>query len=46
MGANSVIRENIIIGRNVIIGAGSVVISNIPDNSIYFGNPAKLRNEE
>ena len=34
------------IGNNVIIGAGSVVLSNIPDNSIYFGNPAKHRNEE
>ncbi len=46
IGANSVIKENIIIGKNVIIGAGSVVLSNIPDNSIYFGNPAKHRNEE
>ena len=46
IGANSIIKENIIIGKNVIIGAGSVVVSNIPDNLIYFGNPAKLRNEE
>lgn len=46
IGANSIIRENMIIGKNVIIGAGSVVISNIPNNSIYFGNPAKHRNEE
>ncbi len=46
VGANSIIRENITIGKNVIIGAGSVVLSDIPDNSIYFGNPAKLRNEQ
>lgn len=46
IGANSIIRENIIIGKNVIIGAGSVVVSNIPDNSIYYGNPAKFRNEK
>lgn len=46
IGANSIIKENIIIGKNVIIGAGSVVLSNIPDNSIYYGNPAKNRNEE
>lgn len=46
VGANSTIRENIIVGKNVIIGAGSVVVSDIPDNSIYFGNPAKFRDEK
>ena len=28
------------IGRNVIIGAGSVVRGEVPDNSIVIGNPA------
>ncbi len=30
------------IGNNVIIGAGSVVINDIPDNAIVVGNPAKI----
>lgn len=35
------------IGKNCVIGAGSVVSGNIPDNQIWAGNPAKLiRNNE
>ncbi|MBA7532225.1 Maltose O-acetyltransferase [subsurface metagenome] len=30
------------IGKNVTIGAGSVVIKDIPDNVIALGNPAKI----
>lgn len=30
------------IGKNCIIGAGSVVKGKIPDNSIVIGNPAKI----
>ena len=30
------------IGKNCIIGAGSVVKGIIPDNSIVIGNPAKV----
>ena len=45
IGANSVVKENVQIGRNVTIGAGSVVIKNIPDNSLAYGNPAKIVNE-
>jgi len=33
---------NISVGDNVIIGAGAVVINNIPDNSIVAGVPAKV----
>lgn len=33
---------NIKIGRNVIIGANSVVVSDIPDNAVVAGNPAKI----
>lgn len=28
------------IGNNVIIGAGSVVLKDVPDNSVFVGNPA------
>ncbi len=34
--------SNIKIGRNCIIGAGSVVTKDIPDDSIAVGNPAKV----
>ncbi len=40
--ANSVIVGGINIGKNSIIGAGSVVIKDVPENSIVAGNPAKI----
>lgn len=30
------------IGNNVVIGAGSVVSNDIPDNSVAVGSPAKV----
>jgi maltose O-acetyltransferase len=36
-----VILPGITIGNNVIIGAGSVVTKNVPDNTNVKGNPAK-----
>lgn len=33
---------DIIIGRNSVIGAGSVVIRNVPENSVAVGVPAKI----
>ena len=30
------------IGNNVVIGGGSVVVKDIPDNVIAVGNPAKV----
>ncbi len=41
VGANSVVKQGIKIGNDVIVGAGSVVIHDIPDNEIWAGNPAK-----
>ena len=38
--------DNIIrIGNNVVIGAGSVVTKNIPDNVIAYGNPCQVVKE-
>lgn len=34
------VRDRISIGKNTTIGLGSVVVKNIPDNEIWFGNPA------
>lgn len=42
LGANVVIIGKIKIGDNVIVGAGSVVVKDVPDNCIVAGNPAKI----
>lgn len=34
------IRDGLHIGKNTVIGLGAVVLKNIPDNEIWFGNPA------
>jgi acetyltransferase-like isoleucine patch superfamily enzyme len=41
LGQNAVLFANITIGRNSIVGAGSVVITDVPPNSIVMGNPAR-----
>ncbi len=41
IGAGTQIMYNTRIGTNVIIGSGSVVTKDIPDNSVYAGVPAK-----
>lgn len=42
IGASSIVLPGITIGNDVIIGAGSVVTKDVPDNSVYAGNPAKF----
>lgn len=42
IGANVNIIGDIEIGDNVIVGAGSTVVKNIPDNSIVAGCPARV----
>jgi len=41
LGQNVVLFANIRIGRNSVVGAGSVVITDIPPNSVVMGNPAR-----
>lgn len=43
IGANSTILPGIVIGRNAMIGAGSVVTRDVPANAIAYGNPARIR---
>lgn len=42
VGANSTILPGITIGANAMVGAGSVVTKDVPDNAVVIGNPAKL----
>jgi len=41
IGANSTILPGITIGENAMIGAGSVVLNDVPANTVWVGNPAK-----
>jgi len=45
IGANCTILPGIIIGRNSLVGAGSVVTKNVGDNLVVVGNPAKVIND-
>ncbi len=42
IGGNAVIMPGVHIGSNVVIGAGSVVVKDIPDNMVAVGNPCKV----
>jgi len=39
---NSVILPGVVIGENSIIGAGSVVMKDVPPNTVVMGNPARV----
>ena len=45
IGVNTVVKEKVIIGSNVLTGMGSVVLRDIPNNEIWVGNPAKFLRE-
>lgn len=42
IGANVCILPGVYIGDNVVVGAGSVVTKDIPNNHMVVGNPAKI----
>lgn len=41
LGMGTLVIKPVTIGENAIIGAGSVVTHNIPNNEIWAGNPAR-----
>lgn len=42
IGANVTILPGIIIGKNALVGSGSVVTKNVPENTVVAGNPAHV----
>ena len=42
IGVSAILMPGVIVGRNSIVAAGSVVTKSVPENSIVGGNPAKI----
>ena len=42
IGANSTILPGIKIGKHALIGAGTVVVKDVPENAIVVGNPGNI----
>ncbi len=42
IGAGAIILPGVTIGDNTVIGAGSVVTNDIPENVVAFGNPCRI----
>lgn len=42
LGANSTVRCGIIVGEWAMVGAGTVVVEDIPDHGLVWGNPGRL----
>jgi len=42
VGNNVSIRCGVTIGKNAMVGMGSVVLKDVPDNAVVAGNPARL----
>lgn len=42
IGANAIILPGVSIGKNSVVGAGSVVTKSVPDYKIVAGNPARI----
>ena len=45
IGDSAIVCKGVRIGKNSIIGAGAVVTKDVPPNSVFAGNPAKLVKE-
>ena len=42
IGSSATILSGVIVGRNAIVGAGSVVTKDVAENTIVAGNPARI----
>lgn len=45
LGANVIVLKGVTIGHNSLIGAGSIVTHNIPENVVAAGNPCRIIKE-
>ena len=45
IGANATILPGVVIGENSLVGAGSVVVRDVPDGKVVAGNPARIIND-
>jgi acetyltransferase-like isoleucine patch superfamily enzyme len=45
IGSGATILPRVVIGENAIVGAGSVVTKDVPANTVFAGNPAKVLRE-
>jgi acetyltransferase-like isoleucine patch superfamily enzyme len=44
IGANVIIRYNVVIGEGATVGAGSIIVKSVPDFAVVVGNPARSLN--
>jgi len=42
IGVNAIVMPGVVIGDEVVVGAGAVVTKSVPANSIVAGNPARI----
>jgi acetyltransferase-like isoleucine patch superfamily enzyme len=42
IGANATLLPGVVVGRNALVGAGSVVTRDVPEDAIVAGNPARV----
>ena len=42
IGSNVIILKGVVIGERAVIGAGSVVVKDVPSDALVAGNPAKI----
>lgn len=45
IGSGSIILGGVVVGKNSVVGAGSIVVRDVPDYAIVAGNPARVIKE-